>query len=495
MKNLNSLLDKIIDLPATLSLDCKNLSLDTRTLEAGDIFFGLAGGQHDGKTFIKQAFAKGASAVILEAETGHVDTIQNKPVIHIPKLKQHLGTIASRFYDHPEQALDLIGITGTNGKTSCSHYIANALQDYGLTCGIIGTLGYGLYGQLSPLSHTTPDIFTLYRLLNELRNKGAKAVAMEVSSHALQQERIQGLKFKIGIFTNLTQDHLDYHGNLEDYAACKRKLFENYPMEYAIINGDDAVGRDWLQTLQHEKKYIYTMNEKYLEDASHTICAQYFTADMHGIKAGLRSPWGDGVLHSHFLGRFNLYNLLATFSTLCIYQLPLPEILLRLSKLHFVPGRMEKIGGHNQPLVVVDYSHTPDSLEKALQTLKPYCQGELWCVFGCGGNRDKGKRSLMGAIAERYADNIIITDDNPRNEDPKEIVQGILQGLTEQNKAIVEHDRRRAIFHAISCAQQEDIILIAGKGHESYQEIGNKRNPFNDIIEARLALENRIEKL
>ncbi|MBI5448232.1 MAG: UDP-N-acetylmuramoyl-L-alanyl-D-glutamate--2,6-diaminopimelate ligase [Gammaproteobacteria bacterium] len=501
MKNspsLSILLKDFIDLPDEFNVHCRELSLDTRTLTTGDVFFGIKGTQSDGHFFIEQAIKQGASAVVLDT-TGsatvntHTSTSRTVPIIHLPQLKDHLGEIAACFYGHPEHHLSLIGITGTSGKTSCSHYIAHALQASGHPCGVIGSLGYGLLPHLTPLEHTTPDVFTIYRLLAHLRKQGAKSVVMEVSSHALKQTRIQGLTFKVGIFTNLTQDHLDYHLTLDDYAASKRLLFENYQMEYALFNVDDALGKEWFNTLTGPlQKYPYTLNEPTL---THAISAQSISSTLEGIKAMLKTPWGEGVLHSSLLGQFNLYNLLATLGVLSIYAIPLADALHYLSDLHSVPGRMEKLGGHDQPLVIIDYSHKPDALEKALRTLKTYCKGELWCVFGCGGNRDALKRPLMGAIAERYANNLILTDDNPRDEDPKTIVQAILGGLAHPEQAVVEHDRRHAIHHAISCAQPEDIILIAGKGHEHYQEIARKKNPFNDNIEACLALENRIERL
>ncbi len=492
---LARLLKDIMPLPASLDVPCQGLTLDSRTLKKGDVFFALSGTQQQGHAFVQDALRKGAAAILIDTTaTSHIDTLDHTPCLSIQDLHKKLGMIASRFYQHPEHALSLIGITGTNGKTSCSHFIADALHHHGHPCGIIGTLGYGLYGQLRPLSHTTPDIFTLYRLLAELRDKGAKTVVMEVSSHALKQARIQGLTFKIGLFTNLTQDHLDYHGTLADYAACKRTLFEDYPLSYAIINHDDLYGQQWLHTLKHIETFTYSLQNKALS-STHAVQAQHFSIDIQGIKAGLKTPWGEGVLHSHLIGQFNLYNLLATLTALGIYQLPLSDILNYLSKLHPVPGRMEKIGGQGQPLVIVDYAHTPDALQKTLSLLKDYCAGELWCVFGCGGNRDSSKRPLMGAIAEQYANNILITDDNPRFEEAKNIAQDILAGFQDPAKATIEHDRRRAIFHAVSCAQQEDIILIAGKGHECHQQVGDKKNPFSDHIEAKLALENRIEKL
>ncbi|EKD74563.1 MAG: hypothetical protein ACD_44C00400G0005 [uncultured bacterium] len=499
MKNFPSLrllLHDWVTLSKTQDITCEKITLDSRTVEPGSIFFAIPGLKEHGKIFMEEALSKGARAVVSDSlDENHVDILnyaeKKIPLIYIQNLKKYLGCIASRFYQHPQHTLDLIGITGTNGKTSCSHFIANALRDYGTPCGVIGTLGYGIGAHLHPLNNTTPDIFTLYHILRELHDQGARCVAMEVSSHALKQERIQGLKFKVGIFTNLTQDHLDYHGTMEDYAQCKKSLFHDYPVQSAILNIDDPHGLTWLDTIPEEiKKQAYSLHEK--ASSSYPLThVQSFNSNKDGVFAAIKTPWGDGVFHSPLLGKFNLSNLLATLCVLGTYPIPLPEILHLLSQLDPVPGRMEKIGSKNQPFIIVDYAHTPDALQKTLETLRPYCQGALWCVFGCGGNRDKMKRSMMGCIAEKNADNVILTDDNPRDEDPKEIIHEILRGFKNKNNIVVEHDRRRAIFHAINCAKNEDIVLIAGKGHEHYQQLGNKKIPFNDSLEAKLALENR----
>lgn len=493
--HLNALLEDIVFLEKTIELPRHDLCLDSRLLKKGDIFFALNGTALNGQDYIEDAIKKGAAAVLVDTAIAPEISfsMQDKvPVILIQNLRRQLGCIASRFYNAPEEALELIGITGTNGKTSCSHFIANALHKSGIPCGIIGTLGAGLYGNLTPTNNTTPDIFTLYKTLNELRDLGAKIVAMEVSSHALKQQRTQGLRFKIAIFTNLTQDHLDYHLTLEDYESSKKLLFDDYAVENAIINADDVVGQRWLTHLAIPNKYAYSLQNKI--QFTPCISAQHCHTTQHGLKAVVKTPWGDGMLQSALLGNFNLSNLLATLTTLGIYNIPLSDALRLIHELHPVPGRMEKLGGGNQPLVIIDYSHTPDALEKALTTLRDYCKGELWCVFGCGGDRDKTKRPIMGEIAERYADNMIITDDNPRHENAHDIAQAILTGIQNKPAVIIEHNRRYAIAHAIACAQPEDVILIAGKGHETYQQIGNEKAAFSDAIEARLALENRIEK-
>lgn len=486
---LNALLEGLYSLPRILPLLASDLSLDTRTLKENDLFFALSGTQLKGQDYIDEAMRKGACAILMEGETFKLHMENQCTLIELPQLHQHLGTLASRFYGAPEKSLDLIAITGTNGKTSCSHFIANALHKHGVPCGLIGTLGAGLFGNLTPLNNTTPDIFTLYKTLAFFRDQGAKAVAMEVSSHALKQQRVQGLPFKLAIFTNLTQDHLDYHLTFEDYAASKRLLFDAYEVKHAIINIDDPIGQTWSTQLPHVETYTYGTQ------GQASVLAHHVTFSPQGIKAAVKTPWGDGMITSHLLGNFNISNLLATLTALGLYDIPLSTSLQLLNTIPPVPGRMERIGGEKQPTVIIDYAHTPDALEKALKTLRPYCQGEIWCLFGCGGNRDSSKRPLMGAIAEKYADNVILTDDNPRHESSRTIIDEILKGFHQATRVIIEPNRRHAIQHAIACAQAEDIILIAGKGHESYQIIGDQKHIFSDTIEAKLALENRIEKL
>lgn len=495
-KSLSELLDGIVPFDSKMERIITGLSEDSRYVSTGNLFFARRGIKKDGREFIASAIEKGAAVVLVEADnkpgTAHTNG-NNVPIIAVKDLAQVIGLIAARFYDDPSKDLKIIGITGTNGKTTCAHFIAQGLHLSGENCGIIGTLGNGFYQQLQPGSHTTPDAIAIQRLLAEFRNQGAKYVAIEVTSHALTQGRVNGVDIDIAVLTNLTRDHLDYHGNIASYAAAKRSLFSKPGVQYAILNADDEFGRQWMDELTDKMPvFSYSLSSHQPESVAlnnHKIYVHHAQLDTNGITASLHTPWGDGVLHNPKLtGRFNLSNLLAVVGVLGILGIPLETILSRMAELRGVPGRMETFGGGTQPLVVIDFAHTPDALEQVLQALVEYKQGTLWCVFGCGGDRDRGKRPLMGKIAEQYADQLVITDDNPRHEDPRQIVTEIFQGLEQPNKAVIEHDRRRAIEHAISCAQPNDVVLVAGKGHETYQIIGDNKEPFNDALEVQKIL-------
>jgi len=329
--------------------------------------------------------------------------------------------------------------------------------------------------------NTTPDPVTLQRWLFKLKQEGARAVAMEVSSHSLVQQRISGVEFKVAVFTNLTRDHLDYHGTMENYGAAKKMLFMQPGLQYAIINADDEFGQKLIGGLKTSLKvYAYTIKGTLLEEVP-TVAAKDVELDISGITAQVTTPWGEGLLKSRLLGRFNLSNLIAVLAVLGVMKMNIAAALTSIKKLETVNGRMQTFGGDKKPLIVVDYAHTPDALEQALLALRECCHGAIWCVFGCGGApRDRGKRPMMGQIAERYSDHIIITNDNPRAENPQQIINDILQGLLCPWAAEVEQDRRVAIAHAIDCASANDVILVAGKGHEDYQIIGKEKLPFSD---------------
>lgn len=462
--------------------DCliTGITIDSRKVEPGDLFLAYQGEVVDGRDFINDAISKGAVAVLCEDDLPEKLTDQTLvPIIVVPGLRQQVGIIAASFYGHPTHKLTVIGVTGTNGKTSVTQFIASTLTDLGIPCGVIGTIGVGFPGKLTPLINTTPDPVTLQRMLFTLKESGTEAVAMEVSSHSLIQQRISGIDFKIAIFTNLTRDHLDYHHTMEDYGAAKRMLFRQPGLQYAIINADDEFGQKLIEELHSSLKiYAYTIKDTKVEVP--TSKAESIKSDMDGIFARVITPWGKGSLESHLLGRFNLSNLMAVLTVLQIMKINIARALASIKKLENVNGRMQAFGGNKKPLVVVDYAHTPDALEQVLLVLRECCRGTLWCVFDCGGDRDRGKRPIMGQIAERYSDHIIITNDNPRNEDPEQIINDILQGLLCPWAAEVEQDRRAAIAHAIDCAHINDIVLIAGKGHENYQIIGKEKLPFSD---------------
>lgn len=477
-------------------LNITGLCIDSRKVMPGDLFIAYPGTQTDGRQYIDQAISQGAAAVIYENSPDFsLETIHPAiPIIPIPNLQDHLGKIASTFYENPSQNMEMIGVTGTNGKTTCTQLIAQTLQSLEIPCGVIGTLGYGFPPEpLTPNVNTTPDPVTLQSQLAFLKQK-ANIVAMEVSSHALQQKRTQGIEFDVGVFTNLSHDHLDYHETMERYWEAKQILFKNYPLKYTVINLDDTHGQALAHDLKNKVPVIgYTLQENEVPCANdlRVIKAQQVRLSSKGIQAKIVSPFGEGLLKSPLLGRFNLSNLLASLGAICLLhpQLEFETILAHLSKAKTISGRMQTLGGKKQPLIVIDYAHTPDALKQSLMALREHTQGKLWCVFGCGGDRDQGKRPLMGQIAEHYSDQLIITDDNPRNENPKEIVKQITDGLSCPWAAEIEHDRKIAIAHAVECAKAGDIILIAGKGHEHYQYILDRKIAFNDFEQAELALQ------
>lgn len=481
-----SLLGDLASWPPNCPVEITGLSADSRLVKPGDLFIAQSAIPEQRAQHIDQAIKKGAIAVVRDKDPQmpEIEIIshnqQTIPLIAIDHLREKVGLIAAKFYHHPSSHMTMIGVTGTNGKTSCSHFIAKGLEMADKHCGIIGTIGSGFPNALQPTQLTTPDATILQALLSNMQQQGAKAVSMEVSSHSLAQHRVVGIEFDIAVFTNLTRDHLDYHGDMTRYGQAKEKLFHMTGLKYAVINADDAFGTSLLEKFSKQLNcYAYSIENKTTQD--NYISAYDIKCNHHGISAKVITPWGQGVIKTPLLGRFNLSNLLAALTVLGILEIPFPDILHYLTTFSTVPGRMQTLGGGKLPLVVVDYSHTPDALEKALKALREHCHGQLWCVFGCGGNRDPGKRELMGQIAERYSDQLVITDDNPRFEDPKVITDAIVKGLLCPWAAEVEHDRRAAIAHAIDCANANDIVLIAGKGHEAYQLIGDDKIPFNDV--------------
>ncbi len=460
------------------------LSLDSRLVQAGDLFFAFKGTHQDGRQFIQDAIQKGARAVLMEADDKELHWQDDVPVISIPDLKTKIGEIAARFYGYPANDIRIVGVTGTSGKTSCTQFIGSVLKHLQTPCGIIGTLGNGLYGNLHAGSLTTPDAITLQRTFAEFLKQGANITAMEVSSHSLDQGRVNGIEFEVGVFTNLTREHLDYHLTMEAYGAAKKRLFSQ--SKYAVINADDDFGQALLTSLATQNKVI-----SYSTQNNADVCVEELKLSSHGMHVKINTPWGRANLQSSLVGQFNLSNLLAVISTLCLLDFPLSSVVDYASQLQPVPGRMQALGGHTKPLVVVDYAHKPDALEKVLIALRQQCQGYLYCVFGCGGERDRGKRPIMASIAERYADRVIVTDDNPRHEDPAQIVAEIMQGFSDKNKVIVQHDRSKAIHDVIQSALVGDCVLIAGKGAETYQQIGDQKIAFSDEEKVREALQEK----
>ncbi len=456
-------------------IEITGLTLDSRHVKPGDLFFAFQGMAFDGRKFIPEALQKGAAAILTDDTKKY-----SSPIFSIENLSQKIGEIASRFFHEPSREMKVIGVTGTNGKTSCTHFLASSLSKLNHPCGIIGTLGNGLYGKLAETNLTTPDGITLQKLLADFLKQNAKHVAMEVSSHSLDQGRVNGIEFSIGIFTNLTRDHLDYHGSMENYGSAKRKLFEFSSLKSAVINADDAFGKKLIENFSDKKNiYAYSLKKSAALKNVSLIYADEIQSRNAGTYFKIFSPWGSGECFLPLIGNFNISNALAVFTTLCLLEIPFEKNLELISQLNSVPGRMQTWGGDSHPLVVVDYAHTPDALEKVLIALKEHTEGKVYCVFGCGGDRDKGKRPMMASIAEKYADFIIVTDDNPRHENPEAIVKDLQQGFS-RIKPLVEHNREKAIQTAIKNASKKDCILIAGKGAEAYQIVGDEKRAFSD---------------
>ncbi len=485
--SLRALLEGIVDLAPAEDVSVSGLSLDSRSTCAGDCFLALAGTRHHGREFIDTAIARGASAVLLENGRGPISLHRSGvPVISVPELRRRVGLIAARYYGQPSRALAVVGVTGTNGKTSVSHIVAQSLNAAGVRapCGVLGTIGYGLQAKLEPAASTTPDPIAVQAWLARFRDSGAHGAAIEVSSHALDQHRVAGVHFAAAVFTNLSRDHLDYHQDMEKYGLAKQRLFEAPDLGSAVVNLDDPYAGTIIGTVHRSVPvYGYTLQAAPADIPPRVtvIAGRLMEVGREGLVIRVRAGQGEGVIRSRLLGRFNAANLMAACATLLALGVPLPLAVDVLEKAQGVPGRMERFGGDgNQPLVIVDYAHTPDGLEQALIAARELCRGRLVCVFGCGGNRDPGKRPLMGEVAARLADSVIVTSDNPREEDPAAIIREVLAGIVPADAAAVEVDRRAAIAHAVSMAGQDDVVLVAGKGHEGYQEIAGHRLPFSD---------------
>lgn len=463
----------------------RGLSLDSRAVAEGDAFVALQGSREHGVGFAASALRRGARIVLAEAVPTITQADVAGDVLWIAGLREKLGAIAARFFGDPSRYLRVTGVTGTNGKTSIVQLLARAFAALGRRSATIGTLGAGMHGAIDAGERTTPDAISQQRLLARFLEQGAGDVAMEVSSHALDQGRVNGVQFRLAVFTNLSRDHLDYHGDMGSYAAAKRKLFQMPGLGSAVINVDDAFGRELSADLPAGIECV-----RYAIDAGDAE-VRALDIDTHaaGLRFLLRTPWGERRIESKLLGRFNVANLLAVAATLGALGHGFADIVAALAALEPVPGRMSRLGGAaGQPLVVIDYAHTPDALEQALASLRAHCDGALVCVFGCGGERDTGKRPQMAAIAERLADRVLVTDDNPRGEDGDAIIAAILAGFAHADAVVVERDRGRAIQRAIGEAGDRDMVLIAGKGHEPYQEVAGIRHAFDDLDVARRAL-------
>ena len=470
-----------------LGVPVSRLTSDSRDVRPGNAFAAYPGTHLDGRTFIADAIARGSGAVLWDPQGFSWDRGWRLPHLAVEQLKARLGAIADFVYGHPSREMWTIGVTGTNGKTSCAHWIAAALQASGRRTAVIGTLGNGLFGTIRPAANTTPDAALLHETLRDFRNAGAEAVVMEVSSHGLDQGRVNGVTFSVALFTNLSRDHLDYHGTMAAYGAVKARLF-NWPgLSVGVINADDSFGRSLLDAAHARGRKVLSYGFGVADVAGGKL-----VASASGLALSVATPWGKGELHTRVVGEFNASNLLGVLGVLLVSGISLESALECLSKVAAPPGRMQRFGGDGLPLVVVDYAHTPDALEKALTALRAALGdgGELICVFGCGGERDRGKRPQMGRIASRFADRILVTSDNPRGEAPAAIASEVVHGIREagNRRYAVELDRAAAIATAVAEARAGDVVLLAGKGHETYQEIAGVRHPFQDADLAARAL-------
>ena len=485
------LLDGIVNIPATQAR-VSDLTLDSREVRPEGLFFALPGRNSHGLQFAADAAARGASVVLFEpgdfAPPALPAGVFCAPV---PGLTNVVGRIADRFFNWPSSHLHITGITGTNGKTTCAFLLAQCLERVGIAAAYVGTIGWGRPAALTGASHTTPDAITLHRTLAQLRATGVRQVAMEVSSHALDQGRVDGVRFHTGALTNLTRDHLDYHGTMARYEEAKAKLFASRDLKHIVLNIGDEFGRKLAHGYSGGASLIAVWvgagESGWLADRS--LNATQVRIDPRGIAMELDGSFGRLDVHTQLMGRFNAENSLVVIACLLSLGVPLTDAAAALAECKPAPGRMEVVNteARNQPVVVVDYAHTPDALAKALSAAREHCKGVLWCVFGCGGDRDKGKRAVMGAIADELADQIIVTDDNPRSEDPQAITAGIVSGIKSRSVRVI-HDRGEAIAAALQGARPLDLVLIAGKGHEDYQIYGQTRRAFSDRSEAKRLL-------
>jgi UDP-N-acetylmuramoyl-L-alanyl-D-glutamate--2,6-diaminopimelate ligase len=481
-KNLRQLLAGLAELPRDVAIS--DLTQDGRAARPGSAFLAVRGTQEHGLKFAPQAVANGACAVLWEPAPAAVvpDLPSDIVVAPVAHLREHASAIADRFFDAPSADLSLVGITGTNGKTTCAYLLAQALEGAGRRAAYMGTIGIGRPGALAASALTTGDAVTVQRTLAELRAGGASDVAMEVSSHALDQSRVAAVRFRTAAFTNLTRDHLDYHGTMDSYGAAKARLFTREHLKSRVINVDDAFGRQLAIDPRGRGRLVVTCRGHQSRVRNHDgfVRAMHVSLSTQGIELEFDSSWGTGALTCPLVGDFNVDNLLTVIAILLDWDLPLDAVLRTMSRVQAAPGRMETFGGTGAPLAVVDYAHTPDALQKALGAARAHTRGKLIVVFGCGGDRDPGKRAIMGGIAAELADDIVITDDNPRTESPEAIAAGVSAGIPAGKAYRVQLDRARAIREAIEQAREQDVVLIAGKGHEDYQIYGQERRPFSD---------------
>ncbi|MBU3071000.1 UDP-N-acetylmuramoyl-L-alanyl-D-glutamate--2,6-diaminopimelate ligase [Aestuariicella sp. G3-2] len=478
-----------LSLQNVLNIPVGPLVLDSRQVSTGDTFVALAGSQADGSQYIDSALKNGAALVLVEGESESCEPLDGGVYrVALPDLRQRLSALAGSWYGVPSRELSMVAITGTNGKTTCSHWLAQLLNDGECPAASVGTLGFGLVGQsMVNTGMTTPDAIATQKILSQLRDDGAKSVVMEVSSHSLDQGRVAAVEFDVAVFTNIGRDHLDYHGDMASYVASKAQLMSFGTLKSAVINADDTYAETFIQALSDNTKLLTYGLQKPADFSFQDI--QYLP---EGIVANLRTPESVIEVRLPVWGEFNLQNLLAVVASGYALGRSVEELVSRLPGLKPVPGRLESVDDNSELTVLVDFAHTADALESVLTAIRHHSQQRLWCVFGCGGDRDAGKRPLMARAAEKMADEIVVTSDNPRTEDAQKIINEVMAGFSKLENVHCLIDREDAIRYAINHASAGDCILIAGKGHEDYQQIGTEKLPFSDTSVARSILRARV---
>lgn len=477
--NLRQLLDGYATAPA---LPIRGICSDSRYANAGDVFLAVQGDSSHGLDYLGQVISRGVAAIVWDADTGTSDAVDiGVPMIPVAGLATNIGEIANRWFDSPSKKTRVAGVTGTNGKTTVAWLIVQCMQRLGDNSAYIGTLGAGVHELQFSSGMTTPACVELHGLLEDFQQAGAKSVALEVSSHGIEQRRVDGVHFDAALFTNLSRDHIDYHGDMETYFATKARLFEERDLAHRVICIDSEHGRELARRCGANVVTVSSAPDARIGDFQY-VAIRDVVASAHGSRVSVSTSWGDGEFNLPMPGDFNVTNALLALALMLRWEITLANACGVLSEIEAPPGRMQCVEHGVAPAVFVDYAHTPAGLEAVLQALRPHCRGDLWCVFGCGGDRDHGKRPQMGAAAVKYADHAVVTNDNPRGEDPGEIFADILKGMPKDTTVI--ESRAAAIAYAISQAANDDLVLIAGKGHEDYQIIGDQRLPFSDYTSA-----------
>ena len=474
---LDALLDGMAEAPA---MQVAGIAIDSRKVQPGDAFLAVQGATNHGLDFLDDIVERGAVAIVYDASTaGDVPADARLPLIAVENLADKLGDIANRFFGEPSRDVNVVGVTGTNGKTTVAWLIAQCFERLGMPCAYSGTLGYGVSELESDDDMTSPDVVENHRRLARFRELGASHAAVEVSSHALDQARTAGITFDATLFTNLTRDHLDYHGGMREYGEAKAKLFVEYPARVRIVNLDTDFGTELASRCRKDVITVSTRFDRVANGRPY-VFVRGVVAKGFGSEVRIASSWGEATLSVPLAGDFNVANAVLVLAYLLACDVPLADAARALSDVSAPPGRMQWVRAASGPTVFVDYAHTPNALAVALKALRPHAKSRLWCVFGCGGDRDTGKRPQMASIAERHADRVVVTSDNPRTEDPAAIIDDIVAGFSNPGRATVIEDRAAAIAWAIENASSDDVVLIAGKGHEDYQIIGDDRIGFSD---------------